>query len=314
MAPATTAHGAGSFSPAVSLQASCFWSASASSWRMAKAFAGSRWRNGWSRLLPLQPLFQPSHGICHQTVSSFRNPASNRSGKCAWSSFVRLPALVTLAVAAFVISAPLYARTDIFNHPVLSWVGLSTVMPRSNDYVPLFPWFGAVLIGIAGARIFQRFGWLQLLAGGIRPQFLETPLTFIGRHSLAFYLIHQPVLIALVYAFSQLMPRHSLRRVRLSRSPASPHAFRMVANSYVGSSAAVSWRNWTRLNCSMTSSAARSTRRTTEPSRVSHKCALQCPILSRVDQVLTPSSARRSIQDSSIWSSSPSVSSISRRF
>lgn len=120
--------------------------------------------------------------------------------------FVRLPALVTLAVAAFVISAPLYARADVFDHPALSWVGLSTVMPHSNDYVPLFPWFGAVLIGIAGARIFQRFGWLQLLAGGIRPQSLEKPLTFIGRHSLAFYLIHQPVLIALVYAFSQLMP------------------------------------------------------------------------------------------------------------
>jgi len=105
-----------------------------------------------------------------------------------------------------VISAPLYASADIFNNPALSWVGLSTVAPRSNDYVPLFPWFGAVLIGMAAARMFQRFGWLQLLAGGIKPQFLEKPLTFIGRHSLAFYLIHQPVLIALVYVFSQLMP------------------------------------------------------------------------------------------------------------
>jgi len=120
--------------------------------------------------------------------------------------FLRLPAIATLIVAALVISAPLYARADIFNNPALSWVGLSTVTPRSNDYVPLFPWFGAVLVGIAAARMFQRFGWLQLLAGGIKPLFLENPLTFIGRHSLAFYLIHQPVLIGLVYVFSQLMP------------------------------------------------------------------------------------------------------------
>ncbi len=120
--------------------------------------------------------------------------------------FLRLPAFATLIVAVFVITAPLFAQADIFNHPALSWVGLSTVTLRSNDYVPLFPWFGAVLAGVAAARIFQHFGWLQLLAGGIKPKFLERPLTFIGRHSLAFYLIHQPVLIALVYVFSQLMP------------------------------------------------------------------------------------------------------------
>lgn len=120
--------------------------------------------------------------------------------------FLRLPVIATLAAAAFVISAPLYARADIFNHTALSWVGLSTITPRSNDYVPLFPWFGAVLIGMATARIFQQFGWLKLLAGGIGNDSIEKPITFIGRHSLAFYLVHQPVLIALIYVFSQLMP------------------------------------------------------------------------------------------------------------
>ncbi|MCX2697011.1 MULTISPECIES: DUF1624 domain-containing protein [Ochrobactrum] len=120
--------------------------------------------------------------------------------------FLHLPPVLTLAVAAFVISAPFYAQADIFNQMWLAWVGLSTIPPRSNDYVPLFPWFGAVLIGIATARIFERFNWLPLLSGEIKPQFLQKPLTFIGRHSLAFYLIHQPVLIALVYCFSQVSP------------------------------------------------------------------------------------------------------------
>ncbi|MEN5299091.1 DUF1624 domain-containing protein [Brucella sp. TWI559] len=120
--------------------------------------------------------------------------------------FLHLPPVLTLAVAAFVISAPFYAQADIFNQMWLAWVGLSTIPPRSNDYVPLFPWFGAVLIGIATARIFERLNWLPLLSGEIKPQFLQKPLTFIGRHSLAFYLIHQPVLIALVYCFSQVSP------------------------------------------------------------------------------------------------------------
>jgi len=120
--------------------------------------------------------------------------------------FLRLPPVVTLIVAAFVITAPFYAQSDIFNQMWLAWIGLSTVPPRSNDYVPLFPWFGAVLIGIAAARIFKRFNWLPILSGGIKPALLQKPLTFIGRHSLAFYLIHQPVLIALVYLFSQIVP------------------------------------------------------------------------------------------------------------
>ena len=120
--------------------------------------------------------------------------------------FLRVPPVITLIVAAFVITAPLYAQADFFNQMWLAWVGLSTIPPRSNDYVPLFPWFGAVLIGIATARIFERFNWLPILAGGIPPRLLQRPLTFIGRHSLAFYLIHQPVLIALVYCFAQISP------------------------------------------------------------------------------------------------------------
>lgn len=121
-------------------------------------------------------------------------------------AFLRLPAPVTLIVAAFVISAPLYARSALFDHPALSWVGLATVNPRSNDYVPLFPWFGAVLIGIALARIFQHKDWMHIFSGGIKPQWLERGLTFIGKHGLAFYLIHQPVLMSIVFALSQIYP------------------------------------------------------------------------------------------------------------
>ncbi|TIY10607.1 MAG: DUF1624 domain-containing protein, partial [Mesorhizobium sp.] len=50
-------------------------------------------------------------------------------------AFLRLPALLTLVVAAFVITAPLYLRSEIFDHPALWWVGLSATNPRSNDYV-----------------------------------------------------------------------------------------------------------------------------------------------------------------------------------
>jgi uncharacterized membrane protein len=120
-------------------------------------------------------------------------------------AFLRLPAILTLLVAALVIAAPHVLRAPAFDHPWLWWLGLSTVDPRSNDYVPLFPWFGAVLAGIGFTRLAASAGLLERMAdvplGGA-----AHPLTFIGRHSLAFYLIHQPVLIACVWLVAQVAP------------------------------------------------------------------------------------------------------------
>lgn len=120
-------------------------------------------------------------------------------------AFLRLPAPFTLVVAIAVIAAPNVLRSSFFDHPAWWWTGLGSVRPRSNDYVPLFPWFGAVLAGIGLANIAQSQGFFARLAA-FRPGAWSQPLQFAGRHSLAFYLIHQPVLIACIWAFSQIMP------------------------------------------------------------------------------------------------------------
>lgn len=118
---------------------------------------------------------------------------------------LRLPALLLAALAALVIAAPQFLRSEIFDTPWLWWVGLSTVNPHSNDYVPLFPWFGAVLLGMTATKLAGRFGLPERLRPWAPPRaarVLETG----GRHSLAVYLIHQPVLIALVWVASQIVP------------------------------------------------------------------------------------------------------------
>lgn len=122
-------------------------------------------------------------------------------------AFLRLPPLITVAAAAAVIALPQFFRAEIFSSPLLVWTGLAPVAPRSNDFVPLFPWFGAVLLGIAAARVAESAGWFERLArfnpapGGWLRRF-----GFIGRHSLAFYLLHQPVLIGIVWAWSLVAP------------------------------------------------------------------------------------------------------------
>ncbi len=101
-------------------------------------------------------------------------------------AFVRLPWPVTLAFGLAVIAVGETVALPLFDTPWLRWIGLMTFEPESNDYVPLFPWFGGVLIGIALGRL-----W--------RPHRSEAgPLTrgfaWAGRYSLAIYLIHQPIL------------------------------------------------------------------------------------------------------------------------
>jgi len=120
-------------------------------------------------------------------------------------AFLRLPWLLTMLAAVLVIAAPHYLRASFFDSPWLWWVGLSSVDPPSNDYVPVFPWTGAVLAGIAVARLTEGLGLLAAL-GLVTPGRTAAPLVFIGRHSLAFYLVHQPVLIGAIWLFAQVFP------------------------------------------------------------------------------------------------------------
>ena len=68
------------------------------------------------------------------------------------------------------------------------------------DYRPLLPWFGMVLLGLFVGNV--------LYGGGRRPAgvprnapLVARPLVPLGRNSLFIYLIHQPILIALLAAF-----------------------------------------------------------------------------------------------------------------
>ncbi|SFJ12583.1 Uncharacterized membrane protein [Phyllobacterium sp. CL33Tsu] len=120
--------------------------------------------------------------------------------------FLSLPAIIVALAAVAVVALPFYFVSPAFDPPVFWPLGLSEVLIRSNDYVPIFPWFGAVLFGMALAKVMQQTGAMKLLAGDIAPAWLNRALQFIGRHSLAFYLIHQPVLISCVFLISHVLP------------------------------------------------------------------------------------------------------------
>lgn len=121
--------------------------------------------------------------------------------------FLRLPVIITLLAAIAAFLAPLYLRSSLFDLPALWWVGLSETLPRSNDYVPLLPWLAPFLAGIAAARIALSRQWLnRAVTGEGPPPKWKGALMTAGRHSLAVYLLHQPLLIGLVYLFSLGFP------------------------------------------------------------------------------------------------------------
>ncbi|WP_297323311.1 heparan-alpha-glucosaminide N-acetyltransferase [uncultured Bartonella sp.] len=120
--------------------------------------------------------------------------------------FLHTPVFINLVAIAFFWVTPYFYQSDLFNAPYLLWIGFCASPLPSFDYVPVFPWFSAGLAGLTIARIVDFFHAFQYLERGIRPRWLNSIVGWMGRHSLIFYLIHQPVLLAIIYCFSVVFP------------------------------------------------------------------------------------------------------------
>ncbi|QIN78380.1 DUF1624 domain-containing protein [Rubrobacter marinus] len=64
------------------------------------------------------------------------------------------------------------------------------------DYRPLLPWFGVVLLGLFFGNVAYRQRGAD--AESSDAPLFAAPLAFLGRHTLLVYLIHQPILIAVL--------------------------------------------------------------------------------------------------------------------
>lgn len=110
-----------------------------------------------------------------------------------------------VAVVALAVIAPHFLFADaLFNEKAFSWLGFWVTPPITNDLVPVFPWFGAVLIGILATRL-AKAKLLPRLAT-IQPSGrVPGALGWLGRWSLPFYLIHQPLLLAIIVPLSMAL-------------------------------------------------------------------------------------------------------------
>lgn len=104
-----------------------------------------------------------------------------------------------LLLGLIILAVGFYLQNFSFDFAYLLWLGFTPKNFYTLDYFPLLPWFGFVLIGLFVGN---------LLYNGYKrnfkiPNYSENKATkflgFLGRNSLFIYLIHQPILIFILY-------------------------------------------------------------------------------------------------------------------
>ncbi|MBW6451450.1 MAG: DUF1624 domain-containing protein [DPANN group archaeon] len=104
---------------------------------------------------------------------------------------------LNLVLSMFVIALGFQIEQYTINSLYLLPLGIRPTVFYSLDYFPLFPWFGLILFGIFIGNNIYKDGKRQFKLKDYS-EYLQ-PLSFIGQKSLLIYLLHQPILIGLIY-------------------------------------------------------------------------------------------------------------------
>lgn len=178
---------------------------------------GMRWRGFWRRFLFV---FAGALAITLGTWLTFPESFVYFGVLHAIALFMLLalpflftPLAVSVLAAALFIVPPLLFTHPLFNEKPFSWLGFWVEPPITNDLVPVFPWLGAVLVGVIVTR-WGKTRFLPRLAQVQPRNRLAGMLAWLGRWSLPFYLIHQPVLLAVIVPLSMALGTQEATRER----------------------------------------------------------------------------------------------------
>lgn len=87
-----------------------------------------------------------------------------------------------------------YLQLTEFDFSYLFWLGFTPKNFSTFDYFPLIPWLGVLMLGLySGKYIVEKIAYIKF-----KGKFASI-FTFTGKNSLTIYLIHQPLLIFLLY-------------------------------------------------------------------------------------------------------------------
>lgn len=88
----------------------------------------------------------------------------------------------------------------LYQNYATAYLGFPPANFTSGDYYPLIPWFFLYLCGYFFWKYIGNKEWIQ------KALFIKVSvLSFLGRHSLIVYLLHQPICYAAVYLFCVIL-------------------------------------------------------------------------------------------------------------
>lgn len=120
------------------------------------------------------------------------------------AALLPLGAFASAAMGLVIIVLGYTVTFATFDPRWLAWTGFALAPPFSNDLVPVFPWVGFTLLGMAFTKLALERGWTTRFE-----KKLEDPparsLVWLGRHSLVIYLAHQPVLLGVLIGILRLV-------------------------------------------------------------------------------------------------------------
>ena len=111
------------------------------------------------------------------------------AGWGAWQWWLGGLAIALKFIASY--AHTVWPELAFLDQKMFNWLGLIGHKPRTEDYVPLLPWLGVMLWGLAAGTALRRRGAPPRRGTGP----VARPLATLGRWSLSWYMLHQPVLI-----------------------------------------------------------------------------------------------------------------------
>lgn len=88
----------------------------------------------------------------------------------------------------------------LYSNLFTAYLGFPDSAFFSTDYFPVLPWMFLYITGYFLYHIFRRRDWLKRLTRrGV------APLSFMGRHSLIIYALHQPIVYGVLYLWFEIL-------------------------------------------------------------------------------------------------------------
>jgi len=105
---------------------------------------------------------------------------------------------LNLFFGLIIIFIGLFYTSPLFNNPAFYCLGIGTKKNIAIDYMPFFPWFGVVLLGIYTSHlVYKSERWISLLSWN-KSIGINKFVSWFGRNSLVIYMVHFPIIGSLM--------------------------------------------------------------------------------------------------------------------